>query len=281
MRRLCLDPLSFVALAPPELVSLAASIGIPEVGLIVQSPADIFPTPKLVGDRVLRHETLRRMADTGVKVLNLECFNLSSEALVADFRPALAVGAELGASSATVIAQEEPDESRLIDRLADFGEVAAEYGIGINVEFFAASQSVPSLVAASRIVTRSAHPNVGIVLDMLHLIRTGGGVAELAAVAPGLIRYAQICDGPLVRPTEEWFEEAVNERGVPGEGEFPIAAILHALPHETIIGIEVPQMSADRRGIPHEARARRLLESSARIIQAVDAGKLWIRASRA
>src|SRR5262249_19707867 len=115
--------------------------------------------------------------------------------------------------------------------------------------------------AAARHVER---PDFKLLIDPMHLFRTGSSAAELAALDPEMIGYAQLCDCSLV--ARDHMHEAKYERMVPGEGELPLQAFVDALPREVPIGLEIPQLSLAEAGVgPHErlgacvAAARSLL----------------------
>ena len=107
--------------------------------------------------------------------------------------------------------------------------IATEFGLGVNVEFVAITQ-LPSLRDALRLVTRANRPNGGIMVDTLHLMRSGSTVAELGAGDPRWIGGAQFSDGPLTMPADKQLHEALSERMLPGEGEFPLREFVRALP---------------------------------------------------
>jgi hypothetical protein len=72
----------------------------------------------------------------------------------------------------------------------------------------------------------------------------------------------QICDGPLTVAQEEMIGEAVGERGVPGEGAFPLPAFLACAPPGVTIDVEVPQRTAMMAGVSALDRARRAVDAT-------------------
>ncbi|HTJ64802.1 MAG TPA: sugar phosphate isomerase/epimerase [Alphaproteobacteria bacterium] len=252
MTLLSLDHLTIFDTSPAQLIDIAAGLGIPLVSLWTQLPlqADLPLVTK-----ANKAETLARMRDTGVKLGNMECFNLTPEVKPEDFRPAIALGAELGATSLVAINAWDPDRSHALDNFAGLCRIAAEFGMKVNVEFISMGK-VRTLEDAVAFITDSGEPNVGITVDFLHLVRTGGTAADLGKVDPKLIGYVQICDGPAGLAREEWNDEGFEQRQVPGEGEFPLAALLAAVPVGVTIGVEVPQRSRREAGISAAERAR-------------------------
>ena len=266
MMRLSLDHLTVLDVQPPELVIIAAELGVPLVSLFTQLP--VKAELPLVTE-VNKTETLRRMKETGVGLGNMECFNLTPEAVVENFRPAVALGAELGATSLVAINAWDPEPQRAQENFAKLCRLGAEYGLKVNVEFISMGQ-VRTLSDAVRFVTGAGEPNAGITVDVLHLVRTGGTPAELKAVDPRLIGYAQICDGPLMMDQEKWNFEGFEQRQSPGEGEFPLAGFVAALPPGITLGVEVPSKSLREAGVVPAGRARRAVGATQALLRNLD-----------
>ena len=77
-----------------------------------------------MADGELRRQTLARLRDTGIRVLDVEILRLKPETVVADFEKILAVGAEFGASE-LLVAGNDPDEQRLTENFAGLCDLAA------------------------------------------------------------------------------------------------------------------------------------------------------------
>jgi len=97
-------------------------------------------------------------------------------------------------------------------------------------------------------------------LDLLHIVRTGTPLSDLASLDPTRISAAQLCDGPLA-PPEDLIEEASNARGVPGSGAFPITAFLDLLPPDIPLGLEVPLKPLRDAGMSARDRTRLVVEA--------------------
>jgi sugar phosphate isomerase/epimerase len=103
-------------------------------------------------------------------------------------------------------------------------------------------------------------------IDAMHLYRSGGTAADVAALDPGLIGYAQLCDVPLVALHDDYGAEARFDRRVAGDGELPLQEFVDALPADCVIGLEVPMRDKALAGLgpverlrPAVAAARALL----------------------
>ena len=64
-------------LTPPEMVTCAAEAGFSHVGIRLLPATTTEPHYDLVGKTPLLREVERRLADTGVKVLDVEIFRIS------------------------------------------------------------------------------------------------------------------------------------------------------------------------------------------------------------
>jgi sugar phosphate isomerase/epimerase len=85
---------------------------------------------------------------------------------------------------------------------------------------------------AAEIVANSRATNGGVLIDNLHLSRSGSSIEEVQTMPTELFPYLQICDAPAERPADfgALLDEALNGRLCPGEGSLPIAELLRAVP---------------------------------------------------
>lgn len=260
---LSLHHLTALDLAPADLVSLAAELGCSHVGLFVHLPAQVRARFPLVGDAAGETLVRRRLDETGVRVNNLEVFALAAGTDLAEFRPALERGLRLGARQATVHIH-EPDEARAVAAFTAFCDLAADYGLLASLEFTSFAQ-VRTLAQAVRIVEAAGRENGVIAIDALHFFRNGGQPGQVAALDPGRIGYVQLCDGPRVAPAD-LYAEAVNQRLVPGAGEFPLEQLIGALPSEVLLDVEVPQHLLRDLGMNVRERASRAVMAARELI---------------
>jgi len=117
-----------------------------------------------------------------------------------------------------------------------------------------------------------AEQNAVICLDPLNHVRGGGTVAELRAIDPRLLPYAQISDGVL-GPGEpdpaRLGRMSPNQRRLPGEGTLPLHEILDALPAGLPLSVELPIPKSEQRSAREWARTtaestRRFFDAHAR-----------------
>ena len=90
-----------------------------------------------------------------------------------DFRPMFETGALLGAER-VIIGSIITDEARCVDAYAALCRSAADFGLDIAMEFYRKWAGCASLAQARRIVAAAGEPNAKLLVDCLHLIRSGG-----------------------------------------------------------------------------------------------------------
>jgi sugar phosphate isomerase/epimerase len=269
MRPIALAALTVLELAPPDQVTCAAEAGYGHVGLrLLPATAEEVRHP-MIGDTPMVRETRRRLADSGVKALDIEIFRLEPDTDVASCRAALETGASLGAREA-LVAGNDPDEARLTERFAAFCDLAAEYGIGANLEPMPWTD-VRDFTQGARIVERSGCANAGLLIDPIHFDRGGSVAAEIATLPPQRLHYLQLCDAPSERPqdTATLLHQARAERLMPGDGGLDLRGILRAAPRDRPLSLEIP-MQELARTVPAVERARRMLARTRRLLETLE-----------
>jgi sugar phosphate isomerase/epimerase len=180
--------------------------------------------------------------------------------------PVLDTFLELGARLFSV-ATTDQDVVRYQDNLESLFELANARGAALAVEFYRLfGCPVQSLKDAVALATCGRYPGLKIVVDSLHLIRAGETPADVSAVDPSLIGAAQIADGAIDwRGYDAYAYEALFERAVPGEGEFPLREFLAAIPQNAVVSPEVPLKSLRDSGVSIEECARRCVQATRRL----------------
>jgi sugar phosphate isomerase/epimerase len=237
---------------PPELVTLAARTGYAFIGLRLHPvvPGGLcYAIP--AGGAALR-EMRARLSGEGISVRDIEVVTIDADFDAARLAPMLESAGELGATRLSVCG-DDPDPARLVASFGALCDLAAGCGMGVDLECMGWRQ-VASLPAAVRVVQAAGRPNGGVLIDALHLARTGGAPDDLKEVPPELIVSAQLCDAPAAPPATEQaiIQEARAGRLLPGAGELPLCELLAALPAHAAISVEVPTASMQ----PPEQRAR-------------------------
>jgi sugar phosphate isomerase/epimerase len=269
---LALHHFTLFDISPFELVPIAASVGCGAVCIFVNSPDDPAPGheiekinfPLVTRDNRSRFTSL--LTDHGVRVTNLEFFPLAAETEIVAYRDTLELGAELGARLAVTHIYDTVRD-RALERLVEFGNIAAEFELSLGLEFMGLSPGCSTLEQALDFVRSAKQDNIGIGIDAIHLHLTGGQMAELANVPAEFIAYAQLCDtcsvfDAKVASRPDLYLPLVFEREVPGKGIIPLQKFIRALPEDTYYDVEVPWPSRAAHGISPEKHARRSVEAA-------------------
>lgn len=269
MTKFSLAHLTVLNLTPPEVAGVAAQAGFDMFGLRLHPVRPGEQPPPVRGDTPMRRELLSIMADTGVKMLDVEAFRLHREIDFDKVEMAFEAAAHLGASNALVFVDER-DVSLAADLYARFCELASEYSLDACLEYMP-WLGVHSLQGALEVIQLAKKPNARILFDALHFFRSLTPIEALAAIGPHLVNYAQVCDAPIERPAtlDEITDEARHNRRFPGEGQLPIVEFVAALPEPKAGLILSPEVAS--RGEAAEwspiKRAAHALQSSQRVAE--------------
>jgi sugar phosphate isomerase/epimerase len=253
---LSLAHLSVLDATPPELVTIAAAAGFRRIGIrLSATPSVGVPPYDMLGDTPLLRETLARLADTGVSVLDVEFLRFEPELPKGIPEGFLEAAARLGAHYVLVMST-EPLEARTLERFCDLCDRAQQYGLHVCLEF-AIYTGVRTLADAVRVVKTSGRTNASVLIDALHFSRSGGSPSDIAGVDAPLLQYAQICDAVAAIPTEasDLIREARTGRLLPGEGALPLRHLVAALPCGIPLAVEAPVRATA--GLPALERAQR------------------------
>ncbi|MGF6754930.1 sugar phosphate isomerase/epimerase family protein [Paraburkholderia sp. GAS42] len=264
-RPLSLAALTVIELTPPQMVECAAEAGYDFVGLRLLPATAHEVRYDFIGDTPLKRETLARLKDTGVRVLDAEILRLKPDTDVAGYKPMLETAAELGARY-LLVAGNDPDEVRTAEHLAQLCDLAAPFGLTPSLEPMPWTDA-KDVTQAARIVKASGKQNTGLIVDPIHFDRAGSSTDELRSLPREYFGYLQFCDAPAGRPKdlETLLYQARCERLIPGEGGLDLAGILLALPDGVPISIEVPMETWAKTAKAVE-RARRLREATLAVL---------------
>lgn len=265
MAKFSLDSLTLTDTCPQDAIRAAAAAGFDACSLWIIPPA-LYPSPLLTP--AIERECAAIIADTGIEPIALEVFDLYSIAGVETVKPLLEMGARLGGKAALAINYSNADRAESAEILARFAEAAAGFGLATNLEPVAGGKS--QTLAQAQDLIRASGADVGLCLDPYHLFRAGGSIADIGTIAPGAIRYVQLCDGPIPQPEEIAMTEAVCERLYPGDGDFPLVDFLRAAPRDVIFGAECPSLSRAQSGASALEQAKEVLAKMRALLAQVD-----------
>ncbi|CAH1672330.1 Xylose isomerase [Hyphomicrobiales bacterium] len=271
MIHLGLAHLTALELPPPELAREAARAGFRSIGLRVHPALTGGIAYPLAAGTQAQREFAALLMSEGLRLNEIEFVQITPEIDVPSFAPMFEVGAALGAAAVTV-SGDDPDGARLAANFAALCELAGSFGLRVDLEFMC-WRAVGTLAQALAVIRRAGAANAAVLVDALHLSRSGGSPADLQAVPAQLLRAAQLCDAGADVPTTDAavIEEAREGRLPPGEGTLPLAALLEALPADAALSVELPMRGPDARrriavayettqrllrGLPHGAAGR-------------------------
>lgn len=220
MRTLSLAAGVMTDIGPADMVSVCARAGWPACGIWYDHST---------WEPATTREVRRRLDDSGLSVLDVEPI-LPRDGHDDHGEALIDVAAELGARF-VLFASRRSEIEQSIERYRQLCAHARSSGIIVACEFLPLFP-VKNLSLATQIVELSGAENSGVLVDNLHLARSGSSVADVRALDAALFPYVQIADAPSGAPATmaELGWEAMNGRSCPGEGELPIAELLSAIP---------------------------------------------------
>jgi sugar phosphate isomerase/epimerase len=153
---------------------------------------------------------------------------------------------------------------RLTEAYAELCADAAEHhDATIVYEFMPPDVNVQTLETALAIVEGADAPNGGLAFDTWHLGKLDLAPEELRRVPPRFVSWVELSDGPY-GIAEEWLDEVINRRRLPGEGDFPLRDYVREfreLGYDGPWGVEV--LSEELRSLPIEQIFDRAYETTA------------------
>ncbi len=208
-------------------------------------------------DDAVAKEVRLRLDDTGLIALDMEPIFVTPDGDHGD--AVIEAAATVGARNLLVVSR-GVDDDHFVDRFGELCDLAAAHGIGCSLEFmaFMSIRDLPQAVAVLDAVDR---PNASVLIDNLHLVRTGGTVADVTAVDPTRLPYVQLCDAPASAP-EQLVVEALDERLTLGAGELPVGELVDALPAHTALSLEIRSAHLRSTYPDPTDRARHVLETT-------------------
>jgi len=222
-------------LRPEEMVSASAAAGWKACGIWFDGATWTNATTK---------EVKQRVDDTGIFPLDMEPIIPADGA--DDHAEKLIEAAAIIGVKNILFTSRLKDQAATTQRYAQCCEWARPHGI--------------------RVVNDANQPNGGILIDNLHLSRSGATPADVALLDPSLFPYIQIADAPAARPDafEALLDEAINGRLCPGEGGLPIDELLSIVP-DVPISFEVRSKYLREGFTDPVERAKHLLKMSAHL----------------
>jgi 4-hydroxyphenylpyruvate dioxygenase len=155
------------------------------------------------------------------------------------------------------------DAAEAARSVREVGDIAREHGVRLAVEFNSQAEQLNALGPMREVVTRAAHPSVGLLLDTYHLGRTGAAPRDLEDLRPEEIAYVQYSDVPR----SGLVPGQALDRLPPGQGSVPFREFFAAFAQKGYAGYasyEAPNPAAWKR--PAEDVAREALVASRAVL---------------
>lgn len=269
-RQLILHQLNAVGVSPAEFIEIAAANDCGWVTLFTFDGGSVVPRsntgltyPEPV-TQANKAEVLAALARTGVQVNGVEFFPMTDAVDIGEFRPALELGRELGATRASSHIF-ITDDALVLEKLGDFCDMADEMGYSVTSEYCPMTPGSPTIARAKWLAENLNRPNFGINVDTLHTVRSGGTPAEVAGIETRHIGITQINDSKGLHTSTNYIAD-VHNREPPGWGDLPLKAILDEVPAEMPIEIEVPAAHRRKAGVTAAEHCRDVIEGTRKVV---------------
>ena len=252
--------LTVLQCTPPEMIDIAAKSDYPYVSFRITPVTDHEPVYPLMDDRKMMKETKTRLADTGIRVLDIELVRMYPDTEPENYLSFLEACGELDARS--IIAQvPDSDRKRAADRIARLCDLAKPFGLAVDLEFLPWTEN-PDIQSAASIIEAANRPNAGILLDTLHFNRSRCRLEDLKKLPHEWFHFVHLCDarGEIPETKEGLIHTARHDRYFPGEGDLDLREILDCIP-KVPYSLEIPNDRIMKELGPEEV-ARRAIKAA-------------------
>jgi sugar phosphate isomerase/epimerase len=258
MATIGIENISVFGLPPVDFVNLAADLGCQHISTGL-SGFDFgvcdYPPFSLRDDAALRREMIAVMQGRGITISLGEGIVIRPGVSASGFASDMDLFIELGCNRINTVSM-DPDFARTCDEFGQIAEMGGARGLRVTTEL-APSLTVSSLPLALEVLRQVGRDDFRLLIDTMHVIRSGSTPADIAALDPALIDYIQLCDAPAEPRFASYHEESMFERMVPGEGGLGLRELMAVLPEDRVYALEVPLRSAALAGKgPHERLGR-------------------------
>jgi len=248
---------SCIDVPPHEFVRLSGEIGYTAVGLRLHPAFQGAPFYTLRPGSAEMRSVKVALQQAGIGVYDIEFVVIDEAFSASTLLPVLESAGELGARRLSVCG-DDPDKGRFNDNLTALAALAGEFGMSVDLEIMP-WRRIGTLPAAAAAVEATRRTNIGVLIDALHLSRSGAVPADLRSVSKELVRSVQLCDAVVERPADNaaLVAEARGGRLLPGQGALPLQDLLRVIPSDAMLSVEVPN-----NGFPAEKHAKALFDAT-------------------
>ncbi|MFZ5969744.1 MAG: sugar phosphate isomerase/epimerase family protein [Bacillota bacterium] len=266
-RQFSLAHLTVLGCPPPEMIYIAAMTGYDYVSMrpiYMGLPGE--PNYELAVNREMMKLTKRALADTGIKLLDIELARVYDGVDPKRYLPAMEVAAELGGKH-VLSSIWTKDRNFYIEKFGEICDLAKPFGLTVDLEFVPIA-SVSDLAGTVDVLHTVNRENAGIMIDVHHFHRSRDKAEDLKALPREWFHFAHLCDAPEEIPTDndEMTRILREARSYVGEGGINVASILNQMP-ETPYSIELPNLERVRE-FGYAEHARRCLKTAKDYLEA-------------
>jgi sugar phosphate isomerase/epimerase len=198
------------------------------------------------------------LKETGLSPIDVEVIRIQPGPLDPAHLRILDIGLAVGAANALVVSM-DADAAATIEKFTALCAHVAGTPLRVALEFGLFTE-VKNIHAANAILDAVNHPSAALLVDTLHLTRSGSTAADVAATPPHRLTYAQICDAPASGPDltdpAAILEEALWDRLQVGEGALDVAGMIAALPPGVPLSVELRSRAVEQGWPDPSARSR-------------------------
>lgn len=253
--------LTVLGCPPPEMIYMADRIGYDYVSLrpiYMGLPGE--PNFSLTENKDLMRKTKTALAETGVKLLDIELAKIFDGVDPKNYLPAMESAAELGGKHVLSSIWTE-DRNYAIERFAELCELAKPFGLTVELEYVPIA-SIKNLEEALDVLTTVKQDNAGLMIDIHHFHRAGDKVEDLDKVPRNWFRFLHLCDAgkDIPKSVKEMTRILREERLYVGEGDIDVASIVNRIP-DIPYSLELPNLKRVHE-LGFEEHARRCLQSA-------------------
>jgi sugar phosphate isomerase/epimerase len=259
--RFSLAHLTVLGCAPPEATYIAARAGYDYVSYrIIYLGLPGEPNYALAHNPVMLRETKAALASTGLRAFDIELARIVDGVDVNSYAPALETAAELGIRH-VISSIWTSNRAYAIDRFAALCDIAAGFGLTVNLEFVTWA-GVGTLKDACEILHAVKRENCGLMIDTLHFSRSRERLEDLDAVPRHWFHLVHLCDAPREIPTsvDGLIHTAREARLDPGQGGIDLAGIVSRLP-DVPYSLEIPNLDRVKE-VGYSGHARLCVENA-------------------
>lgn len=232
--------LTVLGCAPPEMTYIAARAGYDYVSIrSICLGLSNEPNYALADNPQMLKQTKRALAETGVRVHDIELARVYEGLHPTKYLPAMEVAAELGAK-AVLSSIWGGEREFYVEKFGEICDLAKPFGLTVDLEWVPIA-TVASLAQAVDVLHAVNRNNAGLMIDTHHFHRARDNPADLDALPREWFHFAQLCDAPAEIPAEraEMIRILREARLYVGEGGIDVAGILARIPR-CVYSIELP-----------------------------------------